>query len=83
MISNKGERTTAINYRIGAANRVFYSNKNKKTKYSRRSSSPVIRPILIYAAEAMTKKGENELRIIETGVTRTKLKSIKISNTAY
>lgn len=91
IMDKNGERDAEIKEKILTTNRVIQANKklikskllskNCKIKIYR----TIIRPTLMYAAEtlSMTKKQEEELRIIERKVMRIILGPIKLSDTEY
>ncbi|XP_057657852.1 uncharacterized protein LOC130894852 [Diorhabda carinulata] len=78
-LSSDGNKEAEVKEKITAANRAYYANKKllqnkilgKSTKM--RIYKTVIRPVMMYAAETMTmtKKQEEDLRIVERKILRT------------
>lgn len=91
LLTNNGERDSEIKEKIITTNKVYYANKKllKNKLLSRKSKMriyrTIIRPTMMYAAEtlSMTKKQEEDLRIIERKILRTILGPLKINKDEY
>lgn len=91
MISKTGSNQDEITEKILAANRAFHANKHllknkiltKKTKM--KIYKTTIRPIILYSAETMTitKKEEEDLKIMERKILRTILGPVKVGDNEY
>ena len=90
-ISSQGDRRTEIKEKIVAANRAFHANKKLlKSKVLRKETKikvyrTMIRPILLYAAETMTmtKRDEEDMRVMERKIMRAILGPIRLDNGEY
>ncbi|KAI4466987.1 hypothetical protein MML48_2g00009559 [Holotrichia oblita] len=88
-IANDGKKETEIKEKIIAVNRTYNANKkmlrskylSKKTKI--RMYETLIRPVMMYAAETMTQRDEEELRILERKILRTILGPVRVAHDEY
>lgn len=91
LITSSGERRTEIEEKIIAVNRTYYANKKLlKSKILTKNTKmdiykTIIRPVMMYAAETLTltKREEEDLRIVERKVMRTILGPVRVSDNEY
>lgn len=91
MITNKGDREAEIKEKLFATNKAYHMHKKLlKSKLLTRTTkmkiyNTIIKPVLMYDAETLTitKKEEEQLRIIERKILRDILGPIKVDSNEY